>query len=309
MEKYSANIARRCEENNKLEIIKYRSKNVAGFTVDGQLLLCLPQAFRIFLKDLVGGLHTVYTKLRRLDILPIVCNVEQVRILRGIGAISSGVNRCKLLSPDNFDILLDDCTNSCTRPGRPAKRCNNSTLSFILPSKIQRSNSNPAIFSDYHEPNRLNPSACPNKSIMHDQLTDYPPIFQTFLIERSSETSHSFCKNVDNIFNHTVLKNREIGSEFRIDNLLRNQHVRECSVNEDLSDYNSTVNGFNNDDFTNKILVLKNETNERLSRLKSKLNGLKRKLVMERRQRIKLYRKIQSKINEVSHSSQKSSSN
>ena len=30
------------------------------------------------MKHLVGGLHTVYTKLKRLDVIPIVCNVEQV---------------------------------------------------------------------------------------------------------------------------------------------------------------------------------------------------------------------------------------
>lgn len=75
-------------------------------------LLCLPQAFEVFLKHLVGGLHTVYTKLKRLDIVPIVCNVEQVRILRGLGAIQPGVNRCKLLSTHDFDILFKDCTTA-----------------------------------------------------------------------------------------------------------------------------------------------------------------------------------------------------
>ena len=45
-------------------------------------MLCLPQAFELFLKQLVGGLHTVYTKCKRLDIIPVICNVEQVRVLR-----------------------------------------------------------------------------------------------------------------------------------------------------------------------------------------------------------------------------------
>jgi hypothetical protein len=45
----------------------------------------------------VGGLHTVYTKLKRLDIQPLVCNVDQVRALRSLGAIQPGVNRCKLI--------------------------------------------------------------------------------------------------------------------------------------------------------------------------------------------------------------------
>ena len=73
-------------------------------------MLCLPQAFELFLKHLVGGLHTVYTKCKRLDINPIVCNVEQVRVLRGLGAIQPGVNRCKLLSACDFDELYKDCT-------------------------------------------------------------------------------------------------------------------------------------------------------------------------------------------------------
>ena len=39
-------------------------------------------------------------------------NVQQVRILRGLGAIQPGVNRCKLISPQEFDVLYEDCTNS-----------------------------------------------------------------------------------------------------------------------------------------------------------------------------------------------------
>ena len=73
---------------------------------------CLPQAFDLFLKHLVGGLHTVYTKLKRLEITPVVCNVEQVRILRGLGAIQPGVNRCKLISRKDFETLYNDCTNA-----------------------------------------------------------------------------------------------------------------------------------------------------------------------------------------------------
>ncbi|XP_026315491.1 dachshund homolog 2 isoform X2 [Hyposmocoma kahamanoa] len=100
-------------------------------------MLCLPQAFELFLKHLVGGLHTVYTKLKRLDIVPLVCNVEQVRILRGLGAIQPGVNRCKLLSCKDFDVLYRDCTTArCLslkapdRPGRPPKRASGVGLSL-----------------------------------------------------------------------------------------------------------------------------------------------------------------------------------
>lgn len=80
--------------------------------VTPSIRLGLPQAFELFLKHLVGGLHTVYTKLKRLDIVPLVCNVEQVRILRGLGAIQPGVNRCKLLSCKDFDVLYRDCTTA-----------------------------------------------------------------------------------------------------------------------------------------------------------------------------------------------------
>lgn len=109
-------------DNNVCKVITYRGEKVAAFTVNGIELICLPQAFELFLKHLVGGLHTVYTKLKRLDITPVVCNVEQVRILRGLGAIQPGVNRCKLISCKEFDVLYDDCTNSSARPGRPPKR-------------------------------------------------------------------------------------------------------------------------------------------------------------------------------------------
>lgn len=99
-------------ENNTCRLVDYRGARVASFNVDGRQLICLPQAFDLFLKHLVGGLHTVYTKLKRLDVTPVVCNVEQVRVLRGLGAIQPGVNRCKLISPAEFDILYEDCTNS-----------------------------------------------------------------------------------------------------------------------------------------------------------------------------------------------------
>lgn len=97
---------------NECKLIDYRGAKIAAFVVNCQTLLCLPQAFELFLKHLVGGLHTVYTKLKRLEVTPIVCNVEQVRILRGLGAIQPGVNRCKLLSCNDFDLLYKDCTTA-----------------------------------------------------------------------------------------------------------------------------------------------------------------------------------------------------
>lgn len=97
---------------NECKLVDYRGQKVAAFIISGETMLCLPQAFELFLKHLVGGLHTVYTKLKRLDIVPLVCNVEQVRILRGLGAIQPGVNRCKLLSCKDFDVLYRDCTTA-----------------------------------------------------------------------------------------------------------------------------------------------------------------------------------------------------
>ncbi|XP_037645535.1 dachshund d isoform X14 [Sebastes umbrosus] len=116
-------------QNNECKMVELRGAKVASFTVDGCELICLPQAFDLFLKHLVGGLHTVYTKLKRLEITPVVCNVEQVRILRGLGAIQPGVNRCKLISRKDFETLYNDCTNASSRPGRPPKR----TQSVVSP--------------------------------------------------------------------------------------------------------------------------------------------------------------------------------
>ena len=105
-------VAPNTPENNELKWLEYRGQRLAAFTVGNRNLLCLPQAFEAFLKHLVGGLHTVYTKLKRLEVTPVICNVEQVRLLRQVGAIQAGVNRCKLISPSEFDILYDDCTNA-----------------------------------------------------------------------------------------------------------------------------------------------------------------------------------------------------
>nr|XP_043873248.1 dachshund d isoform X3 [Solea senegalensis] len=126
-------------QNNECRMVELRGAKVASFTVDGCELICLPQAFDLFLKHLVGGLHTVYTKLKRLEITPVVCNVEQVRILRGLGAIQPGVNRCKLISRKDFETLYNDCTNASSRPGRPPKRTQSVTSpenSHIMPHSV-----------------------------------------------------------------------------------------------------------------------------------------------------------------------------
>ncbi|GMT18826.1 hypothetical protein PFISCL1PPCAC_10123 [Pristionchus fissidentatus] len=115
-------------EENQVKIIDYKGEKVASFTIQSVEMICLPQVYELFLKTMVGGLHTVYTKLKRLEIAPLVCNVEQVRALRSLGAIQPGVNRCKLIAKTDFDALYDDCTSSCNRPGRPAKRVSDDWL-------------------------------------------------------------------------------------------------------------------------------------------------------------------------------------
>ncbi|XP_058236989.1 dachshund c isoform X4 [Hemibagrus wyckioides] len=125
--------------NNECRLVEVRGARLASFSVDGRELICLPQAFDLFLKHLVGGLHTVYTKLKRLEITPVVCNVEQVRVLRGLGAIQPGVNRCKLISRRDFEVLYNDCTNAGSRPGRPPKRTQSVTSPespHILPHSV-----------------------------------------------------------------------------------------------------------------------------------------------------------------------------
>jgi hypothetical protein len=44
--------------DNECNIVDYRGQKVAAFVIRGETMLCLPQAFDLFLKNLVGGLHT-----------------------------------------------------------------------------------------------------------------------------------------------------------------------------------------------------------------------------------------------------------
>lgn len=118
---------------NACKVVDFHGEKIAAFSIHGKIMLCLPQAFELFLKNLVGGLHTVYTKCKRLDIHPIVCNVEQVRVLRGLGAIQPGVNRCKLIADMDFEELMKDCNTS--RPGRPPKRMTPITTFSSMPNQ------------------------------------------------------------------------------------------------------------------------------------------------------------------------------
>ncbi|VDM19169.1 unnamed protein product [Wuchereria bancrofti] len=110
------------ESISNARIYVYRGEKIAGFELQGIRMICLPQAYEIFLKNVISGLHTVHTKLKRLQIRLVICNVEQVRALRNLGAIQKGVNRCKLISCNDFDQLYDDCYKIQHRSGRLAKR-------------------------------------------------------------------------------------------------------------------------------------------------------------------------------------------
>lgn len=45
---------------NECKIVEYRGQKLAAFIIGGETMLCLPQAFDLFLKNMVGGLHTGY---------------------------------------------------------------------------------------------------------------------------------------------------------------------------------------------------------------------------------------------------------
>ncbi|KAE9551340.1 hypothetical protein FO519_005455 [Halicephalobus sp. NKZ332] len=123
--------------NCETQIFEFHGKRIAGFKMVDRQMVCLPQIYELFLKQHVGGLHTVYTKLKRLNIHPAICNVDQVRTLRSLGAIQPGVNRCKLINREDFDKLYKDCTESSSRPGRPPKR----SLLVGNPSSLSTRNS------------------------------------------------------------------------------------------------------------------------------------------------------------------------
>lgn len=93
----------------KLKMVSMNGIDIAAFNVDGEDLLCFPQIYEYFLKDLVSGMHTVYTKLKRMNIHGRNCNVEQVRMMRSVGAIGQVVNRCKLISKEDFNRIYEDC--------------------------------------------------------------------------------------------------------------------------------------------------------------------------------------------------------
>eukprot|EP00064_Thunnus_orientalis_P012254 superscaffoldBa00001858_g12288 len=207
-------------QNNECKLVEVKGAKLASFTVKDTELICLPQAFDVFLKHLVGGLHTVYTKLKRLDIAPVVCNVEQVRVLRGLGAIQPGVNRCKLISRQDFETLYNDCTNASSRPGRPPKRLQSVTeggthhmLSHsglmhagIMPSAGFAVEGERAGKSGAKERVRDSPSPSPSleeaqMSSNHSSSVSSSPSHT----ERTAETTHALHDGLSSSHSHSVL--------------------------------------------------------------------------------------------------------
>ncbi|CAG9539654.1 unnamed protein product [Cercopithifilaria johnstoni] len=118
----SCNDIKSIESVNNARIYAYRGEKIAGFELQGIRMICLPQAYQTFLKNVISGLHIVHSKLKRLQTRLVICNVEQIRALRNLGAIQQGVNRCKLISCSDFDQLYDDCYKIHHRSGGSAKR-------------------------------------------------------------------------------------------------------------------------------------------------------------------------------------------
>ena len=58
---------------------------------------------------LLRTVNNVNINVHRVNIVKLY---EQVRVLRGLGAIQPGVNRCKLIADSDFDLLYKDCTTS-----------------------------------------------------------------------------------------------------------------------------------------------------------------------------------------------------
>lgn len=81
--------------NVRTKLFEFNGKTIVGFQVGTKHMICLPQLYDYFLKEHVGGLHTVYTKLKRLNIHPIICNVDQVKFFKFLFLVIT-VNKLKI---------------------------------------------------------------------------------------------------------------------------------------------------------------------------------------------------------------------
>lgn len=118
----------------KVASVTINDKSITALLTDDEELLCFPQLVDYFLKDHVAGMPTIYAKVKRMGILARSCNLEQVRLMRSMGAIGPVVNRCKLITMEDFKRLYEDCL-LFRGPGR-RKRIPSDPSSCGTPVKI-----------------------------------------------------------------------------------------------------------------------------------------------------------------------------
>lgn len=93
----------------KVASVTINGRSITTLLTEDEELLCFPQLVDYFLKDHVAGMPTIYAKVKRMGIIARSCNLDQVRLMRSMGAIGPVVNRCKLITMDDFKRLYEDC--------------------------------------------------------------------------------------------------------------------------------------------------------------------------------------------------------
>lgn len=93
----------------KVASVTINGRSITALLTEDEELLCFPQLVDYFLKDHVAGMPTIYAKVKRMGIIARSCNLDQVRLMRSMGAIGPVVNRCKLITMEDFKRLYEDC--------------------------------------------------------------------------------------------------------------------------------------------------------------------------------------------------------
>lgn len=93
----------------KVSSVTINGRSITALLTEDEELLCFPQLVDYFLKDHVAGMPTIYAKVKRMGIVARSCNLDQVRLMRSMGAIGPVVNRCKLITMEDFKRLYEDC--------------------------------------------------------------------------------------------------------------------------------------------------------------------------------------------------------
>ncbi|CAB3990751.1 Hypothetical predicted protein [Paramuricea clavata] len=118
----------------KVASVTINGKSITTLLTEDEELLCFPQLVDYFLKDHVAGMPTIYAKVKRMGIIARSCNLDQVRLMRSMGAIGPVVNRCKLITMEDFKRLYEDCL-LFRGPGR-RKRVPSDSSTNYTPVKI-----------------------------------------------------------------------------------------------------------------------------------------------------------------------------